>query len=52
MGKKLETYFCVPNTINNPIKAYFFNKKYPVTTQTRKTQIVNRIYLIEKPVLT
>jgi len=52
MGKKLETYFCVPNTINNPIKAYFLNKKHPVTRQTRKTQIVNSMILIKKTGLT
>ena len=26
-------------TLNNPIKTYFSSKKYPVTIQTRPTQI-------------
>ena len=29
----------------------FSNKKYPITIQTRPTQIVNSNFLIEKPVL-
>ena len=41
--------FCIPITFNNPLKACFSNKKYLITIQTRPTQIVISIFLIEKP---
>ena len=33
---------------NNPIKAHFFNKKYPAIIQTYPTQIIISIFFIEK----
>ena len=42
---------CVPIIFNNPIKSCFLNKKYPVTIKTREIQNVNRIFIIETPVL-
>jgi hypothetical protein len=33
-------YFCIPIPFNNPLKVCFSNKKYPITIQTRPTQIV------------
>ena len=35
--------------LNNSNIACFSNKKYPVTVQTRKIQIVNAIFLMGKP---
>ena len=43
--------FCIPVTFNNPIKACFWNKKYPFTIQTRAAQIVSSKFLNEKLVL-
>ena len=40
--------FCLPIYFNNPIKANFSNYEYPITMQTRLTQNVNSIFLIEK----
>ena len=40
---------CMPITFNNPLKAFFLNKKYLITIQTRPTQIVIGIFLNEKP---
>ena len=42
--------FFIPISFNNVIKALSY-KKYPVTIQTRPTQIVNTIILITTPVL-
>ena len=36
-------------TFHNHIKACFSNKKYSIAIQTRPTQIVNSIFLMEKP---
>ena len=41
---------CISITFNNPLKVCFSNKKYLITIQTRPTQIVISIFLIEKPV--
>ena len=39
---------CTPLiTFNNPIKVCFSNKKYPITIQTRPTQIV-KVYFLMK----
>ena len=43
-------YICISITFNNPLKVYFSSKKYLITIQTRPTQIVISIFLIEKPV--
>ena len=40
----------INNIYNNPLKVYFSSKKYLITIQTRPTQIVISIFLIEKPV--
>ena len=42
--------FCISVTFNNPLKVYFSSKKYLTTIQTRPTQIVLSIFLIEKTV--
>ena len=42
---------CIPITFNNPIKACFSNKKYHLRIQKHTTQILNSIFLIDKPVL-
>ena len=39
--------FCIPITFDNPLKVYFFNKKYPSTIQTRPTQIVKVHFLFK-----
>ena len=44
-------YFCISITFNYPITVCFFVKKCPVTIQTRATQILNNISLIQKPLL-
>ena len=38
----------IPITFNNPLKACFSNRKFILTIQTRPTQIVIGIFLIEK----
>ena len=43
---------CKPITFNNPLKVYFSNKKYSITTQTRPTQIVKVYFLLKNRVLT
>ena len=43
---------CIPITLNNPLKACFLNKKYPITTQTRPTQIVKVNFLLKTWFLT
>ena len=48
----LQKNFWIQITFNNSNIAYFSNKKYSVAIQTRQTQIVNTIFLIEKLVLT
>ena len=47
-GKKI--FFCISITFDNPLKVYFSSKKYLIAIQTRPTQIVISIFLIEKPV--
>ena len=42
----------VPITLNNPSKASFSNKKYPITIQTRPTQIVKVYFLLKNLFLT
>ena len=37
---------CIPISFNNPLKACFSNKKYPITIQTRQTQIVKAYFLL------
>ena len=36
--------FCVPINFDNPLKACFSNKKYPVTIQTRPAQILTEYF--------
>ena len=38
--------------INNPLKVYYLNKKYPITIKTRSTQIVQVCFLLKNQVLT
>ena len=43
----LQKIFCIPITFNNPLKVCFSNKKYPITIQTRPTQIVKVYFLLK-----
>ena len=43
--------FCGVIAFNNPIKACFFNKKYPVKIQTPSTYIVTVYFLFKKQAL-
>ena len=40
--------FCLPITINNPVKASFSKKKYAISIQTGTTQIENWICLLQR----
>ena len=40
-------HFCTLITFNYPIKACFMNKKYPISFQTRTTQIVSSLFLLK-----
>ena len=51
-NRRVGEIFCIPITCNNPTKAEFSNKKKYASIQTRPTQIVNSIFLIQKPVST
>ena len=37
-------------TFNNPLKAFFSNKKYPITIRIQPAKIVNSIFLIVNPI--
>ena len=39
--------FCITINFNYPLKACFLNKKYPITIQTRLTQIVKVYFLLK-----
>ena len=41
----------LPTTFNKLIKAFFSNKKYIVSIQTRTSQILNNTFFIENIVL-
>ena len=45
-------YLYINNLYNNPLKVYFSSKKYLITIQTRPTQIVISIFLIENRFVT
>ena len=47
LRKDIINVFCIPITFNNPIKVCISNKKYPITNQTRQTQIV-KVYFVLK----
>ena len=57
---KIATYFtmskkksiCIPIMFDNPLKVYFFNKKYLITIQTRLTQIAKVYFLLNNQFLT
>ena len=43
--------FCIPITLNNPLKPCFSNK-YLITIQTRQTQIIKEYFLLKNRGLT
>ena len=42
------TYFGISTDFNNPIKACFLHKKWPVKIPTHKTQLVKNKFPIQK----
>ena len=42
----------MPITFNNTLKSFFLNKEYPITIQTRPTQIVKVYFLLKNQLLT
>ena len=42
--REKKRFLSIPITFNNPLKACFFNKKYPITIQIRPTQIIKYIF--------
>jgi hypothetical protein len=48
--QKYSRFFCIPITLDNPIKACFSSKKYIVSIKKRIRQIENKVFLAEKTI--